>query len=160
MAEWESELNSKIDEKLKDAKKRDVRFFRIDEFKRNIKRADSFSTSCPYCLKQKIYITEMVNNIEEAVNKPGKTRRDYDRLISQLANHMQKEHGFYAPFYFTYLYAFLGMVAGVVAGYLLMKLLPQFNWAMLSLGFVAGLIAGYVRGMSKDSAVRSSKKLM
>lgn len=160
MAEWGSELNSKIDEKLKDAKKRDIRFFRIDEFKRNIKRVDSYSTSCPYCLKQKIYISAMADNIDKAVDKPGKTRRDYDRLISQLANHMQKEHGFYAPFYFTYLYAFLGMVAGIVAGYLLMKLLPQFNWAMLSLGFVAGLIAGYLKGMSKDSAVRSSKKLM
>lgn len=160
MAEWESELNLKIDEKLKDTKKRDIRFFRIDEFKRNIKRVDSFSMRCPYCQKQKIYISGMVDKIDEAVNTPGKTRRDYDRLISQLANHMQKEHGFYAPFYFTYLYAFFGMVAGIVAGYLLMQLVPQLNWAMLSLGFVAGLIAGYSWGMSKDRAVRSSKKLM
>ena len=160
MENWATEIKTDIDLKLKDTKTRDIRFFRIEEFKRNIDRVEEFSRTCPYCTKQKIYIAEATEKIDEAVNTPGKTRRDYDRLISQLARHMQKEHGFYAPFYYTYLYSFFGMVAGMLAGYLLMQILLQYNWALLSLGFVVGLITGYTLGSRKDSKIRSSKKLM
>lgn len=160
MEKWNTEIKTRLDKKLEGAKQRDIRFFRIEEFKRNIERVEKFSSSCPYCKKQQMYISEIANKIDEAVNIPGKARRDYDKLISQLASHMQKEHGYYAPFYYTYLYSFLGIVAGMVTGYLLMKVLPQYNWALLSFGFVAGLIIGYAWGSQKDSTIRSSKKLM
>lgn len=160
MANWSEEMKNQLDEKLTGTKTRDIRFYRIDEFKRNIVRVDSFSGNCPQCQKQKIDIAEAVAKIDEAVHVPGRSRRNYDRLISRLSGHMQKEHGFYAPFYFTYLYSFFGMIAGLVLGYLLLKLLPQHNWAMLSLGFVIGLIAGYAWGAGKDNKIRSDKKLM
>lgn len=157
---WDEEIRVKLDDKLKDTRERELRFYRIEEFKRNIDRVEAFSGKCPYCKKQKIYISEAVENIDKAINVPGRARRDYDRLISQLSNHMQKEHGFYAPYYYTYLLAFFGMVAGLLLGYLLLKLLPQYNYAMLSLGFVAGLITGYLWGSAKDGKIRADNKLM
>jgi hypothetical protein len=160
MEEWAEQLIFQVDEKLKATRKRDLRFFRVDEFKRNVERVGSFSKSCPVCQKEKSDIAEVARKVDEAINVPGKSRREYDRLIGRLASHMQKAHGFFTPFYFTYLYSFFGMVAGLVLGYLLMKLFPAFNWAMLSAGFTLGLIAGYFLGGRKDTKIRILKKLM
>ena len=157
---WATKTNNIIDSKLQGTKEKDLKFYRIDELKRNIERVDSFSKSCPYCQKQKIDISTVVNSIEEAVHVPGRTRREYDRLISRLSMHMQKEHGFYTPYHFVYLYSFFGMVAGLLLGYLLLKLFPSFDWVMLAIGFSAGLIIGYVWGGIKDNKIREEKKLM
>lgn len=157
---WSENIIAQLDEKTGKIKQRDIRFYRIGELKRNIKRVGEFSQNCPYCEKEKINIAEAVSKIDEAINVPGKQRRNYDRLISRLASHIQKNHGFYAPYYFTYLFSFFAMVAGLLAGYLLMRLFPAHNWAMLSAGFVAGLITGYFWGSAKDGKIRSSKKLM
>lgn len=160
MENWAVEINSKIDSKLEGTREKDIRFFRIEEFKRNINRVDTFSTSCQFCQKQKINISEIVEKIDEAIHVPGKSRHEYDRLISRLANHMQKVHGFYTPFHFAYLFSFFGMVAGTLLGYVLLRLFPEYNWAMLSLGFTIGLITSYVLGNIKDKKIRSAKKLM
>ena len=160
MEKWAAQIISEVDEKLKDTRQRDLRFFRVDEFKRNVVRAGDFSGSCPVCEKEKLNIAEITQKSDEAVNVPGKSRREYDRLINRLASHMQKNHGFFTPFYFTYLLSFFGMVAGLLLGYFLMKLFPAYNWAMLSAGFVAGLITGYVWGIKKDRQIREFKKLM
>ena len=160
MEHWSEEIITSIDSKLTGAREKDLRFFRIEEFKRNIGRIDTFAEQCSFCQKQKPEIAKTIFTIEEAIQVPGKTRRDYDRLISRLASHMQHTHGFYAPYYFTYLYSFFGMLAGLVSGYLLMKLFPDQNRMMLSAGFVAGLFAGYFPGSIKDKKIRKEKRLM
>ena len=160
MQNCDSEINNKIDSKLEGVRDKDIRFYRIDEFKRNITRTDSFSKSCPFCQQQKAHITEIVDKIDEAVKVPGETRRNYDRLISRLSKHIQKEHGFYAPYYFSYHYSFFGIVAGLILGYVLMKINPEFWVEMLSIGFIIGLIPSYVWGSIKDKKIRSEKRLM
>jgi len=160
MENWATKTNQTIDNKLKGTKEKDIRFYRIDELKRNIERVETFSKSCPNCKKQKIDISANVEKIDEAVHVPSQTRRDYDRMISRLSVHMQKEHGFYTPFHFAYLYSFFGMVAGIVFGYLLLKLFPEYDWLMLAIGFSVGLITGYVWGNIKDNKIRIGKKLM
>ena len=160
MKNWSTKITETIDIKLKGTREKDIRFYRIDEFKRNIIRVETFSKSCPFCQQQKIYIAEVADKIDEAVNVPGNTRREYDRLISRLSKHIQKEHGFYAPYYFSYLYSFFGIIAGLILGYLLMKINPEFSVEMLSIGFIIGLIPSYVWGFVKDKKVRSAKKLM
>jgi hypothetical protein len=160
MEDWSKQVILQLDKKLQGIKQRDLRFFRMEEFKRNIERVDDFSKNCPACEKEKLSIAEITEKINEAIQVPGKSRREYDRIISRLSTHMQKVHGFFPPFYFTYLFSFFGMIAGVLFGYLLMKIFPAWNWIMLSSGFVAGLLAGYVWGTRKDAKVRMQKKLM
>jgi hypothetical protein len=160
MGDWSKQVNLRLDEKLTGLKQRDLRFFRIDEFKRNIERLDRFSKNCPACEKEKLNISGIVAKIDEAIQVPGKSRREYDRIISRLSTHMQKVHGFFPPFYFTYLLSFFGMVAGLLLGYLLMIIFPAWDWMMLTLGFVAGLFAGYIWGNRKDGRIRTYKKLM
>jgi hypothetical protein len=160
MEDWSEQINSQIDDKLKEARKSDVRFFRVDEFKRNVERAGTFSKRCPDCNKEKINIGEVVRKIDDAINSPGAARRDYDRLINRLATHMQKKHGYFPPFHYTYTYSFYGIVAGLLIGYLLMMLFSDYNWAILSAGFSAGLIIGYLRGGQKDRRIREKKMLM
>jgi hypothetical protein len=160
MEGWSKQEISRLDEKLQGIKMRDLRFFRVEEFKRNIERVDHFSNKCPACEKEKLKIVGIIAKIDEAIKVPGNSRREYDRIISRLSTHMQKVHGFFPPFYFTYLLSFFGMVAGLLLGYLLMKIFPAWNWMMLTLGFVAGLLAGYIWGNRKDSGIRTQKKLM
>ena len=160
MGNWATKTTNIIDSKLQGTKEKDLRFYRVDELKRNIERVDSFSKSCPYCQKQKADISAVINVIDEAVHVPGQTRREYDRLIGRLSIHMQKEHGFYTPFHFVYLFSFFGMVAGLLLGYLLLNLFPAYNWVMLGIGFSVGLITGYVWGGIKDNKIRAEKRLM
>jgi hypothetical protein len=157
---WSEQINSKIDIKLEKSREKDVRFFRVDEFKRNVARVDEFSKSCPFCHKHKIDIAEAVETINEAVEVPGKTRRDFDRLISRLARHMQKEHGFYAPYYFSYLYAFIGILAGLIVGFVLLKAFPLEGELLLSASIIIGIVASYITGARQDNKIRLSKKLM
>jgi hypothetical protein len=160
MGNWAEKIITSVDANLKDTRDKDIRFFRIDEFKRNITRIDSFSKSCPVCMNEKINISEISEKIDEAVNVPGKSRQEYDRLISRLSKHIQKEHGFYAPYYYSYHYSFFGIVAGFIVGFILMKILPDYSIEMLSVGFISGLIPGYFWGSIKDKKVRSEKRLM
>lgn len=160
MESWSSEIIKAIDSNLKGTREKEIRFYRIEEFKRNIKRVDEFSASCPDCAKEKINISDATQKIDEAIKVPGKSRREYDRLISRLSAHMHKQHGFITPYYYTYLFSFFGMVAGLLIGYFLQKIFPMQNWEMLMLGFIAGLLPGYFTGHFKDKKIRSNKKLM
>lgn len=157
---WASEMTAKVDESLVNARDKDIRFFRVDEFKRNIKRVGEFSTSCGFCNKQKIDVADAVESISEAIDVPGATRRGYDRLISRLSVHMRKEHGFYPPFYFSYVYSFFGFASGTFIGYLMFLLIPANPEAMFSIGFALCLVVGYIWGSKKDHKIRFEKKLM
>ena len=121
---------------------------------------DEFSTKCAFCQKQKIEIKEIAKTIDKAVKVPGRSRRNYDRYISKLSKHMQKEHGFYAPYYFTYLRSFFGIIAGLLIGYFLTLFLDSDTVFLYSIGFVSGLFPGYVMGSIKDKKIRRTKKLM
>ncbi|TNF42204.1 MAG: hypothetical protein EP310_06240 [Bacteroidetes bacterium] len=160
MGNWAEQIISEIDVKLEKSKEKDIRFFRVEEFKRNITRVDDFSNSCPFCQKNKIDIAEAAGTIHEAIEVPGNSRRNYDRLISRLARHMQSEHGFYAPYHFSYLYAFVGILVGSVIGFVLYKIFPAQGSALFSFSFVIGIITAYFAGSRKDNQVRTAKKIM
>lgn len=160
MKNWATHTEEKIRAKLEGTKDKELRFFRIEELIRNIHRTELYARDCTFCSAHKTEIETVVEKIDEAVHVPGQARREYDRLIGRIASHMQKSHGFYAPYYYSYLYSFFGMTAGLLAGYILMRLLPEFDWVMLSAGFASGLIAGNILGARKDRKVREEKKLM
>ncbi|WP_167615489.1 hypothetical protein [Maribellus sediminis] len=160
MGNWSEEITAKIDSKLESARDKDILFFRIKEFKRNIARVDEFSTSCPSCKKEMIDIAEVVESIDVAVEVPGRKRREYDRLISRLSSHMRKEHGFYAPYYYSYIYALYGAIAGTALGFLFMKLQPLHKLEMFAIGISIGLVVAYFAGNIKDKKVRNDNKLM
>ncbi len=160
MENWAGELNKQIDINLQKAREKDLRFFRIDEFKRNIERTGEFSSRCKFCLHLKSDITATVESLEEAIEVPGKKRREYDKLISRLSKHMQKEHGFYPPFYFSYLYAFFGLIGGFCLSYLLAMLFPARAETIYLTGFSVGIVGAYFWGNHRDKKVRSSQKIM
>jgi len=160
MDDWTSGVILSIDNRLKNERQRDLRFFRVEEFKRNVERTGKYSGKCPVCPRQRISINEVVEVIDKAIAVPGKERLLYDRLIGRLADHMQKEHGFYTPNHFTYRFSFYGMLAGSGAGLLFMLALHEHNFAFLSAGFSIGLLIGYLYGNNQDNKIREKKKLM
>lgn len=160
MESWLAKISTQIDSKLEGVNEKDNRFYRIDEFKRNISRVSTFSKSCPTCKTEMQNIQQATETIDDAINTIGKTRRDYDKLISRLSKHMQKEHGFYTPYYFTYIYSFFGFVLGGIIGYFLMSINPDVKLELFCLGFAIGLLPTYILGYARDKKVRAAKKLM
>ena len=160
MNDWAEQMTESIDEKLKEARPADLRFFRVEEFKRNVARVGRFAGKCPFCTREQVNIREITGKIDNAIGYPGKDRREYDRLINRLAAHMQNEHGYHTPNHFTYRYSFYGMVIGSVFGLLLMLLISDKNMAFLSAGFSVGLLFGYLYGNVKDRKIREKKMLL
>jgi hypothetical protein len=160
MEDWTTNIVLQVDENLKDVKQSDLRFFRVDEFKRNVRRTDENSHTCPVCNREKINISSVGAKINEAIRVPGKSRREYDRLINRISAHMQKEHGYYTPYHFKYHYSFYGLVAGIAAGLLFMYLAGSENYAIFSVSVSLGLLVGYLRGGTKDQKIRQKKMLM
>jgi len=160
MEKWGEKTIIKIDTSLEKTREKDKRFFRIDEFKRNVSRVDEFTANCPDCNKLKIDIGESVQKIKEAVEVPGNSRRQFDRLISRLSNHMRKEHGFYPPYYFSYVYAFFGILAGSSIGIMLFLIFPVQREILLASAISLGVIVSYILGTRKDNIIRKEKRLM
>ena len=153
MENWATETIEQINNKLEGEKEKEIRFYRVDELKRNIQRVHDFSKKCPRCQQEKITIKEVADTIDEAIKVPGKSRREYDRIIDRLSKHIRKEHGFYPPYYFAYYYSFIGIALGLILGFVLYKILPELWMEMLSAGFSSGSILYKTKPRIKPSAI-------
>lgn len=160
MNNWEKKVLEEMELSLQGVRERDLRFFRIDELKRNISRVAGFSAACPDCRNVRSEIESAMVHLNEAIQVPGQHRREADRLIARLGRHMMKAHRLYPPWHFTYLYSFYGIVTGTLFFLPLVYLLPETHWEILAAGFVAGLITGQFTGGKKDRAVRHENRLM
>jgi len=161
MGKWSEHTVSQLRSKLEGTKENDLRFFRIAEFERMIKRTDDFSKTCAHCQKLKPEIESVVAVIDQAIHIPGPLRSKYDRLIGQMSKHQRKAHGFFPPYFFTYNYSFWGMLAGSLLGFLLgwIILWKAVGYFVLS-GFALGLLTAQIWGSIKDRRIRTSGKLL
>ncbi len=160
MENWTENILHQMEENLKGLNEKDIRFFRIDEFKRNVGRTGEFRKSCPICDSNKTDIEQASKTINEAVSVPGKSRREYDRLITRLSKHMRKDHQFFPPYYHTYLFSFFGAGIGVILGYLGYKLYPTPDYIVGIAIFALALLIGNYLGNKKDRTIRNEKRLM
>ena len=161
MAEWNQKIATTLKQELEGVKDSDLRFFRIEEYLRMIKRVDDFSADCHQCKQLKLEIEQEMKAVGRAIKHVGKERRDYDRHIDRLARHMKKEHGFYAPFFYTYSFSFFFTLIGAVIGLAVSLFFPAFDrWFFIVPALVAGLIAGQIVGTQKDAKIRSNNKIL
>ncbi len=151
-------LISAMEEKLAGTAEQKLRFFRLDELKRNMRRIGHYESRCAIC-RQFIPETEaMVSHIVEAVEVQGAERRELDRLIFRLSNHMMKEHGYFPKYHFSYRFSILGIFAGVLAGVLLYVLFRSTGWIFPAIGLIAGLFAGQIRGADQRQQNKITKQ--
>ena len=154
-------IEKELVEKLRGTKDRDLRFFRIEEYIRMIHRVGDFGDSCAECRKFATMIKRQNQTIAEAIGRPGRERKELDRLQSELQHHMKRRHGFYPPFYFTYLHSFIWIVALGAGAWLLGYLFaPSVRTVVLLSGLGLGFIVGQVVGGKKDARIRLRKKIM
>ncbi len=161
MKNWAEEKIEQIQAQLEGSNEKDLRFFRIAEFERMIRRTEELAPTCSECQKMKADIALIVAQIGEAIHQPGKPRRAYDRLIDRLARHQRKTHGFYPPYYFTYLYSFFGLLGGTALGALVwLGFVAQPVSYFLLTGSMLGLLAARIPGSRKDQQLRDRNKLL
>jgi len=158
---WLNETEELFRENLKGISEKDVRFYRLEEFWRNVQRLDQFSNDCPVCREMHSGVRETIAGMNDAVKNPGKKRRKFDRALSTLASHMTEEHGFLPPYYFTYRWSALGLPAGALVGALIdLVLFHGQKWGFIVGGTIIGMLIGYVLGGRKDNNMRAKKKLL
>lgn len=160
MQNWAENVLKEMEQRLSGTREKDMRFFRIDELRRNIKRIDNYTPDCDICRNLKNETEIVLAHVNEAVNVPGSHRRELDRLMARLARHMMKTHRYYPPYYFNYLYSFYGIAAGSLLGLLVTLVIPSKPWELLAAGFVFGIIIGQFFGGKKDRIVRRNDRLM
>ncbi|HKJ43019.1 MAG TPA: hypothetical protein VKA27_13075 [Sunxiuqinia sp.] len=161
MSDWSKEIIGKLHDELKGSRDKDLRFFRLEEYMRMVERVDQFAPSCPECNHFKPQVEEQLKTIQNAIHSPGRSRRQYDRHIDQLARHMKKKHGFYPPFYFTYINSFYFTLATTGVTFLVSLLFPSIDhWYFVVPGFILGLLAGQFYGAKKDGKIRATKKIL
>lgn len=160
MKKWAEPICEQLHSRLEGTKDSDLRFFRIAEFERMIKRTGDFAEKCSYCRELKPEIESMVSEIDKAIHSPGKLRRKYDRLTGRIAKH-QKEHGYYPPYFFTYHYSFVGIIGGSLLGTILGRLImPEALVYFAMSGFAVGIITAQIWGGIKDRRIRGTGKLL
>jgi hypothetical protein len=157
---WAEHMMNVIDGKLEGTEDKKLRFFRLGELKRNISRIGQFCARCEGCNQFKQEVEAIAGHIDEAVSVPGQERRELDKLVFRLSNHMMKEHDFFPPHNYNYRYSLIGILAGALAGFLLMKFLPSIKWYLLVTGLIAGLITGQIAGSIRDRKIRNENRLM
>ncbi len=153
-------LISTMEEQLAGAEEKKLRFFRLDELKRNIRRIGHYAPACEVCHLFYPEAEATATHIGEAVNVPGVERRELDRLIFRLSNHMMKDHGYFPKYHFRYRFTIIGIFAGVLAGILLYALFPSTGWILPAAGLIAGLVTGQVMGRMRDRKIKAQNKVM
>lgn len=160
MESWADIVLKDMEQRLLGTREKDLRFFRIDELRRNIRRVNDFAHKCDVCGHLKLETETALVHVNEAVNVPGSHRRELDRVVARLSRHMMKVHKFYPPWHFNYLYSFYGITAGFLVGFLLVMAIPSKPWELLAAGFVIGVLTGQFLGGRKDRIVRADERLM
>ncbi|WP_159521660.1 metal-sensitive transcriptional regulator [Sunxiuqinia indica] len=161
MGEWSQKITAGIEQELSGTKDSDLRFLRVAEYLRMVKRVDEFSKDCDQCQQFQKEIEQQLNTISSAVNNTGKDRRNYDRHIDRLARHMKKEHGFYPPFFYRYSLSFFYTLVGGVSGLLTSFFFSSIDrWFFIIPPLVVGLLVGQFIGGQKDARIRANKKIL
>ncbi len=161
MNKWDENVLTQMEKSLSGAREKDLRFFRIDELRRNIGRVGHFSDNCHQCRSFKGQIESVLVHVEEAVNVPGYHRRELDRLIARLSRHMMLAHNYYPPYHFNYLYTTYGLLAGLALSMAVIFLVnSRYGELSAALLFIISLLAGQIIGAKKDRKIRSEKRLM
>ena len=161
MTDWSEKIAADLKQELQGVNEKDVRFFRMEEYLRMVKRVDEFSSSCSDCKQFQPGIEAQVSSMRQALKSPGKSRRRYDQHLNLLANHMKQKHGFQQPYFFTYSYSFYYSFALAGFAFLVSLAIPSIDrWFFIVPGFILGLLGGQLQGGRKDSKVRANKKLL
>ncbi len=159
MENWYSNYEKDVVHQLEGIKRRDLRFFRIEELLRMAELADKFASSCRECRSFCHQMEKDKESVGKAIREPGPERRELDRIQSQMSDHMRKSHGFYPPFYFTYLHSFIWTALLGALAYVTSLFFPNSDlWNFIAPAFAAGVIIGQVTGSRKDRRIRDSKK--
>lgn len=160
MDNWSEQIIRNLEKELEGIPDRKLQFFRFDELKRNIGRIGKNEAECKGCADFKPEIESLSGTLPEAIDVPGSSRRELDRLIFRLSNHMMKEHGLFPPHRFGYVFSLTGIASGLLAGLILMKVIPEFRWHFLVAGIVFGLVFGWILGSIKDHKIKREGRLI
>ena len=159
-SDWPDNMHNQLKNQVEGVRDQEIRFLRIEEFNRVIKKTCQYSEKCPECRTFRDEIETIVPDIRTVLLHPGNERKIYDNLIDRLTKHLRKEHGIFSPLYFTYTYTAIGMgigfIAGMIAETLRWLMLDKVSWELWVGAVIIGLLFGHIKGVNKDANIRRS----
>ncbi len=81
---------TEIEQQLKGCREKDLRFFRIDEYIRNLRRLSEFEETCEVCRGLLEESEASLGYIRKAIDSPGRNRAALDRLLVKISRHMTR----------------------------------------------------------------------
>ena len=158
---WYKKLEIKTLEENEKLYKNDFKFFQVETFLKAAKKADSFSEKCDNCKIHKDTSEEIAENLQSYLKGDFKSRKDYEKRLTAITNHLKKAHQIYPEQYFISLYSLFGVVGGLAFGALVAYLtIPGFIKQTMLFGFVLGLLIGRILGKRKEKINKINKKIL
>lgn len=148
---WIEEISKNIDEKIDlYISVKDYRFYQIEKLKRIAKLLYQ-QTNCLDCKHSRDELEAIVNDLDRLINKSGVNRREYEKRIESLINHLKEKHEIYQAHHFTYTYSAIFTLVGACFGFLLsFGIFYSFHPTSFFLAAGLGMFAGNVLGSRKD----------
>ncbi len=159
MGDWYNKFEKKALDDIKDCKGADLRFLRVEEYLRNAERIDDLSSSCKICASIKQKIEDHAEGLKNAINTPGKERKELDYIQDEIINHMRKVHGYYPPQYHRYMQSVYWLCGFMGVAFICTKVFPNIQDVIFySPAFVIGVVIGQIIGGRKDNKVIKQNK--
>ncbi len=155
---WLSDLSIKLEHNRDKLSLKDDRFLQINLFNNLMSKVDIYSNNCEKCKKFKIEIENYVDNLK-AVSISTAKQKEYEKFLTELKLHLEKEHKIYPARYFNSIFSFAGMLTGAAIGAGIGYLInPKFLWSGILIGWTTGLLLGKILGIKKDKKLRNQNK--
>ncbi len=155
---WLSDILIKLEHNRDSLSLKDDRFLQINLFNNLISKVDYYSDNCKTCKTYKTDIENYVNNLKPLSISTQK-QKEYEKFLTKLKLHLEKEHKIYPARYFNSIFSFTGMLSGAIlgagTGYIIN---PKFIWSGLLIGWTTGLLIGKIIGIKKDKNIRNKNK--
>jgi len=155
---WLSDLLIKLEHNRESLSLKDDRFLQINLFNNLITKIDNYSDTCEKCKNYKIDIENYIENLK-AISISTQKQKDYEKFLTELKLHLEKEHKIYPARYFNSIFSFAGMLTGAAIGALTGYLInPKFLWSGILIGWTTGLLMGKIIGIKKDKKLQQQNK--
>ncbi len=103
---------------------------------------------------------DLSTKLSDMINGGISSKREMEREMESIFNHLKKDHGIRPQKYFTSFFSLIGMLAGTILGGVLAFPMGWNIPALLLVGWAVGLGVGRIYGNSRDNSLKKQEKLL
>ncbi|QZT36506.1 hypothetical protein K5X82_14765 [Halosquirtibacter xylanolyticus] len=145
------EIIDDLNRSIEGVSEKDLRFFPNEVLKTQIEEMSSHADKCDICNRKLSGTKEIFPMIKAAIAQPGHERKEVDRYLNSVSDHLKTEHGVRSAHHYASKFAMWSMIGSIVVASLVLFLMgvEKMLFLVVSIGVIA-FVLGYVAGDLKD----------